>query len=103
MTALRTADVVGMSGGTYRQIDYWVRRGLLHPDDMPVDSGGNERPERDAKVPGSGMTRRWSTDEAAVCERMVRLVHGGLTITAAERIARGQQWIGPGIYVVVSA
>ena len=42
---LSTNDVVAATGATYRQVDYWVRTGLV--------------PGQSPEGPGSGHRRRW--------------------------------------------
>jgi hypothetical protein len=74
------ADVHALVDGglvSYRQIDYWVRRGWLRPDDPR---------------PGSGYGRDWSDDEVRVAERMARLVRAGLAPDVAARLAREDRW-----------
>lgn len=61
------------TGVTYRQIDYWIRRGWLHPE----HAGGS-----------GGEPRRWSTTERAVAKLMARLVAAGVTPERAATLAR---------------
>lgn len=68
------------AGLTARQVDYWTRRGYLHPD---------------TPSPGSGHWRNWSTAELTVGRRMARLVKAGLTPAAAHRVARGEAELAP--------
>lgn len=61
------------AGMTYRQMDYWVRRGYLHPAESR---------------PGSGNARVWPPEELEVGRRMAVLVQGGYTPATAARLAR---------------
>jgi hypothetical protein len=76
-------------GITYRQLDYWSRRGHLHP--------GRADPAR----PWSGSARTWTPAELEVARLMGLLTAAGLTPGAAERVARagGCCEIAPGIRV----
>lgn len=74
------------AGVSARRRDYWTVQGLLHVV-------GDTRP-------GSGYTRRWPVEEVTVAARMVRLADAGLSIQAAERVARGLE-LAPGIRVVI--
>jgi DNA-binding transcriptional MerR regulator len=69
-----TVDLVAMTGVTYRRLDFWTRRGYLHPTN----------PE-----PGIGHERHYPLAEAAVAVRMAELVKAGLTIHTAHTVARG--------------
>jgi hypothetical protein len=73
-------------GVTYRQLDYWTRRGYLNP-------GGN---------PGYGHPRTWPPGELAVAERMARAVRAGLTPYAAHRAARGTTDLGHGVTITIT-
>lgn len=63
-----------MSEPTYRQLDYWVRRGYLHP------VGGV----------GHGNPRDWPLSELRVARAMAVLTEAGLTVKAAHDIARSR-------------
>jgi DNA-binding transcriptional MerR regulator len=78
------------TGITYRQLDHWIRRGHLHPDNATA---------------GSGIAREWSNDELAVAVRMARLVKAGLSPEHAARAARegDEAWLSPNVKVVISA
>ncbi len=76
-----------MTNPTYRQLDYWVRRGLLRLTEPH---------------PGSGNTRQWSEEEARAATVMARLVDAGLTPEAASKVAHGQLLLAPGVWVVVN-
>ncbi len=73
-------------GITYRQLDTWVTKGWLNPDE---------------RNPGPGHARRFTGDEARVAIVMGRLVAAGLKPDAAHRVARGQWELAPGITVLV--
>lgn len=62
-------------GLTYRQVDYWCRRGYLRP------SGDGD---------GSGNPRWWSPDEIAVALRMADLIAEGYRHEVAATRAREQ-------------
>lgn len=83
MTDRTLSPVPGVS---YRQLDYWASRGLLHPDN------GN---------PGTGSSRQWSPAELAVAETMGRLVNAGLTVAAAHKVARGTRNLAPGVWILI--
>lgn len=59
-------------GITYRQVDYWVRKGYVA-----------------ATLPGIGYDRSWPRAEAAVVTRMCPLVAAGISPEAAAIAARG--------------
>lgn len=82
------AQILDYTGVTYRQLDHWVRRGFL-------------RPAR--ALPGSGVTRLWSSAELKVARRMALLVDAGLTPETAERAARNGGVIAAGVRVVFPA
>jgi hypothetical protein len=71
-------DTVGQramvaTGATYRQLDYWTRRGYLRAANP---------------WPGSGHRRRWPAREQRVCALIVRLLDVGIDLHLAVRIAR---------------
>ena len=79
-----------LDGISYRQLDYWVRRGYLKPEYL---------------APGSGAKRRWTAEERRVAQTMARLVAAGFTPEAAHPIARngpGQLYLGHGVSVEVA-
>jgi len=61
------------SGATYRQIDYWSRKGHL----VALNEGY-----------GSGSRRYWRESEVTVARRMKALTDLGLKIGVAEQVAR---------------
>lgn len=70
----RPVTVPSVPGVSYRQLDYWVRQGYLHPEHEG----------------GTGKARIWSDDELAVLRRMADLVQHGVLPSFAARIARGE-------------
>lgn len=79
--------VPSVDGVSYRQLDYWSTKGWLRP------TGGGSQ----------GVARHWSEAELAVARTMGLLVGFGLKPAVAARVARGEQQIGPGVKVQVSA
>jgi hypothetical protein len=75
-----------VAGASYRQLDHWVRQGYLR-----VQQHG----------PGSGHARQWPDEEVRVAAVMARLTAAGLPPALAERVARGDYEIGPGVFVLV--
>jgi hypothetical protein len=61
-------------GTSYRQLDYWIRKGYIHT--VP-----NERS-------GSGYSRQLSEDEIQIARYMIRLTNAGFMVGAAALIAR---------------
>lgn len=77
-----------VDGVTYRQLDYWVRKGWVHPDPRPHAA--------------SGVTRTWPADEVRVARVMGRLVAAGLSPDAAHTAARAPgatAELAPGVWV----
>ena len=75
-------------GISYRQLDNWVRLGLLRP----------------LHVGGSGVNREWTRAELDVARLMGRLVAAGMKPALAERLARSRRCeISPGIWIEVAA
>ncbi len=75
-------------GITYRQLDYWVRLGLLKP----------------LHLGGSGINREWTRAELEVARLMGRLVAAGLKPAVAEQLARSRRSeIAPGVWIEVTA
>jgi DNA-binding transcriptional MerR regulator len=66
-------EVMTRAHVTYRQLDYWCRRGYARPIDP---------------TPGSGFPRYWTDEEAAVVERIAALVASGVRLDFAARDAR---------------
>lgn len=85
-----STNVSPIEGATYRQVDFWVRRGYLRPDDAQ---------------PGSGYARQWSDEELAVGARMARLVAAGLTPAVASKVAResGPVVVQPGVLLALGS
>jgi DNA-binding transcriptional MerR regulator len=71
-----SSTVVVLARVTYRQLDFWVRRGWLEPTSRP----------------GSGHVRTWTLDELAVACRMGALVEVGITAERAAHVAR-EGWV----------
>lgn len=72
-------------GITYRQLDYWVRAGYLHP----VPMGGKERAE--PVDGGTGNWRDWPNEELRMAREMGLLVAAGLIPEVAHRVARNRR------------
>lgn len=83
---LSRGEVPEIAGISYRQLDWWVRKGYLYPT----------RPAE-----GSGYRREWPESEVAVAKEMVRLVAAQIPPALAVEIARGRTEIAPGIRIVV--
>lgn len=86
-----TVELVdAIDGVSYRQLDFWVRRGYLKPHNA---------------TPGSGYSRQWTPDEAAVATMMGRLVIAGFSPELAHRVARARRdrmELAPGVFVEVT-
>lgn len=83
--------VIRRTGATYRQLDHWCRRGYLKPGRRDYGWGT-----------GSGVPRVWPEPEIQVAVTMARLVRAGLTPAAAEKVARGEFDLAPGVRVEVT-
>jgi hypothetical protein len=59
-------------GITYRQLDHWVTRGYLRPENKP----------------GSGYGREFSESEIEIAKLMAKLVHAGFRAEKAAKTAR---------------
>jgi hypothetical protein len=82
---LKRGEVPEIEGISYRQLDWWVRKGYLTPTQRQ----------------GSGYRREWPEDEIAVARAMVRLVAAQIPPAIAAEVARGRAEIAPGIRIVV--
>ncbi|MBM7788875.1 hypothetical protein [Tenggerimyces flavus] len=85
-----SVDVVEAAGITYRQLDYWCRKGWLAPT---IRRGG-----------GSGIDRDFHADELAFAVRMGLLVRAGFPPDVAFLIAQatpGVVPLGEGARVVI--
>jgi hypothetical protein len=72
---------------TYRQLDHWTRTGHLRIVGETLC--------------GSGRQQQWADGEDQVATRMARLVAGGVRdLATAERIARGDPELAPGITIL---
>jgi hypothetical protein len=69
---LTTVQLAFLSGASYRQLNYWTRKGWLNPD------GGV----------GTGNVAHWSLAESFTAVRMATLVGVGVSPTMAARVAR---------------
>ena len=70
MKTYSTTGVAARSGATFRQLDYWVRTGLIEPS-VPAR--------------GSGRPRTWSEDDLAEVELIVALLDVGMTLDTIRR------------------
>jgi hypothetical protein len=77
---LRSPEVCDQTGASYRQLDFWCRRGYV---------GSQNDGE------GHGSQRRWSPEEVAVVSRMVALVKAGLDPSVAAVAARDGRPVVP--------
>ena len=69
--------LVARAGITYRQLDWWTRRGYLKPDH-----------DWEGRHSGTGTPREWMQEECRVAMAMGRLVQAGLRVDVAHRVAR---------------
>lgn len=76
-------DVIASVGVTYRQLDFWTRRGWVVASPRPPGAT-------------SGTPRSWPEGELRVAAVMARLVAAGLAPHAAHRAARGGGILAPG-------
>lgn len=76
----RLDHVLRVTGATARQIDYWVRRGYLHP----VGQGG------------TGNAFEWPQAEVRAATMMKVLTDSGVTPEAAARAARNDGLLASG-------
>lgn len=60
-------------GITYRQLDYWINKGHVRPDEPK---------------PGSGYTRRYSPEEIEIVRKIKANLDCGYALHAAARLAR---------------
>jgi DNA-binding transcriptional MerR regulator len=84
------ADLLAV-GLTNRQVEFWSRQGYLRTDKTN---------------PGTGSHRNFKHGEIAVAKTMLRLVAAGLTLDAAQRVARAESQpfeLAPGITITVAA
>ena len=81
---------LGHTGVSYRQVDHWVRRGWLRPDNPHG---------------GPGSVRQWTNDELDVAVRMAQLVKAGLAPEVAAKAARegAEAWLSPRVKVVIAS
>ncbi len=84
-----TTNVLAGVPATYRQIDYWVRAGYLHP----------------RHTGGTGNPREWTREELRILRVMARLVNAGLQPATAAKAARSGSLLtelAPGVTLHVS-
>lgn len=79
--------VVAFVGVTYRQLDYWTRRGWLRPEPRKKET--------------TGVPRVWPWPELHVARLMARLVAAGINPGVAHRAARSDGQLAPGVRVVL--
>ena len=84
---LTATEITTSTGATYRQIDHWTRQGYIRTDGRPS--------------PGSGITRQYPVEEAAVVAYMVRACRFGVSPERAAHAARHDGELGPGAYLVL--
>jgi hypothetical protein len=84
---------------TYRQLDWWCRKGYLQGRYISAHDGS----DRDG---GTGTRRDFTNEEMQVAIRMARLVDRGFTPSAAARVARasveaasGYVYLGQGLHL----
>ena len=75
MSAYSSQEACRLAGISYRQLDHWVRRGIIRP----TQSGR-----------GSGSARRWSAPEVAHLRVVGELRKAGIPL---ERIRRAVSWL----------
>lgn len=88
---LRAPAVLEATQASYRQLDYWVRCGLVEVADAEASNGTIAgRPVEDVAAPGSGRAKLWHPDEVEVIRRAVVVSQAfpHLTNDAVFRIAR---------------
>ena len=68
---------------TYRQLDYWTRRGILTPD---WTSQGERKPDPDSDSTGSGIRRVWPESETVKAVEMARMLDDGISFAVACRL-----------------
>lgn len=66
-TPLTSADVCHIADCTYRQLDYWVRSGLITPNDTLTETG-------------SGKARRWDLESVLEAIIIAHLARAGVDI-----------------------
>jgi DNA-binding transcriptional MerR regulator len=70
-----TVEVAERIGCSYRQLDYWIRVGYLHPDDAQA---------------GTGSRRGWSETEIRVAALIFELERAGFRLEVAAEMARAR-------------
>lgn len=82
-----TAGDMVRLGLTYRQLDFWVRKGYLNP--------------ANARAGGKGTDRMFPPSEVMVAAEMARLVSAGLPPSLAHYAIYNDGELAPGVRVVV--
>ena len=91
--SVTTPDVADRIGATYRQLDYWIRRGYVEGMDAFA-------------CPGTGYNRTWQAQSLASAERLARLVRAGFVTEVAASLAAegdGTHDVAPGVTVTIGA
>lgn len=83
-----TEILAAVPGLTYRQLDYWTRRGYLRCVG--------------AQYPGSGVLRFWDPDDVVTLRRVTALADTGMRPSVAFKLARGDEieWLERGRILV---
>lgn len=76
--AWMSTDLCRATGITFRQLDYWVRTGLIQQSSHPTM--------------GSGDPRWFSFDDAVRCATVAKLVHAGLSLSTVRN--RIEEFLG---------
>jgi DNA-binding transcriptional MerR regulator len=71
-TRYTSSTLCAETGVTYRRLDYWTRRGYLHPDHRG----------------GTGYDRIWPPEEIEIARRIDRLAAAGLPLAWSAEFAR---------------
>lgn len=75
-------------GLTYRQVDWWCRKGWINADNPD---------------PGSGVRRAFPPGEVQIAAVMAALTKAGVSASAAHRAARNGGLLAPGVRVELAA
>lgn len=81
---MMSAELCELAGITYRQLDFWERRGHVHALKRRKGKDTSPVPKR----AGSGFDREWPDAEVVVTVNMARLVRAGFAPAIAADIAR---------------
>lgn len=100
-------DVAKAAGVTYRQADYWARRGHIHP--IPYHRPPHAT--QPAEDTGSGRLRRLPPLEAEILHTMARLVNGEAHLSPAIAAILARSYVedstrpltlAPGIQILIN-